>query len=530
VPGWITAVLAAALVAGCGSSHSALQLHHRARSDLESIIEADSQITANPAAALDAIKRLGVDRVRVDVRWSTLAPSPDARNRPAGFDGADPAAYPAAAWSVWDQIVQDAKARGVGLDISLIGPAPAWAAGPGEPRHGVVGVWKPDPRLFGAFVHAFAERYSGSYRPPGASAPLPRVSFWSIWNEPNYGQNLAPQAIQRSTIEVAPRLYRKLLDAGWSALGATGHGRDTILIGETAPRGQTSGDQPGNFSGMVPLRFIRALYCLDTGLQPLRGTAATERGCPADAAGSARFAATHPALFQASGFADHPYPQGALEPNVVIPGNPDYADLATIGNLEHTLDRARSAYGSPRRLPIFSTEFGYQTNPPESLLGVPAPATAAGYLNWSEYISWLNPRIRSYDQYLLADSPAANAKGGFATGLESSAGIPKATYAAFRLPLYLPFTQASGGRRLELWGCVRPAHYFAQAAGGVHPVLIQFAKGSSGAFKTVKIVPVTDPHGYFDLGVAFPGSGRVRLAWSYPGGSQIFSRTVTISG
>ncbi|MDQ6608018.1 MAG: hypothetical protein M3Z06_15920, partial [Actinomycetota bacterium] len=279
-PGWMIGILAAVLLAGCGSSHPALRLHHRARSDLESIIEADPQMTANPAAALDAIKRLGVARVRVDVRWSTLAPSPDARTPPAGFHGADPAAYSAAAWSVWDQIVQDAKARGVGLDISLVGPAPVWAQRPGEPPHGVVGVWKPEPRLFGAFVHAFAERYSGRYRPPGASAPLPRVSFWSIWNEPNYGQNLAPQAIRHSTIEVAPGLYRKLLDAAWSALGATGHGPDTILIGETAPRGLTIGDQPGNFSGMVPLRFLRALYCVGATLRPLLGAAATERGCP----------------------------------------------------------------------------------------------------------------------------------------------------------------------------------------------------------------------------------------------------------
>jgi hypothetical protein len=520
--------LVAVLVAGCGSSHPSLQLHHRGKSDLESIIEADPQMTADPAAALDAIKRLGIDRVRVDVRWSTLAPSPDAPSAPVGFQGTDPAAYSPAAWSVWDQIVRDARARGVSLDMSLIGPAPVWAQGPGEPRRGVVGVWKPNPRLFGAFVHAFAARYSGSYRPPGASGPLPRVSFWSIWNEPNYGQNLAPQAIRHSTIEVAPRLYRGLLDAAWSSLAATGHGHDTILIGETAPRGQTSGDQPGNFSGMVPLRFVRALYCVDAVLRPLRGTAATERGCPA--AGSAGFAAAHPALFRASGFAAHPYPQGALQPTAVIPGNPDYADLATIGNLEHTLDRAAAAYGTAGRLPIYSTEFGYQTNPPESALGVPAPTIAAGYLNWSEYISWLNPRIRSYDQYLLADSPAANPYGGFATGLESSAGTPKATYAAFRMPLYLPVTRASAGRKLEVWGCVRPAHYSAHAAGGVPPVLIQFAQGSSGAFKTVKTVPLSDPHGYFDAGVAFPGSGRVRLAWRYPAGSQIFSRLVTISG
>jgi hypothetical protein len=27
---------------------------------------------------------------------------------------------------------------------------------------------------------------------------------------------------------------------------------------------------------------------------------------------------------------------------------------------------------------------------------------------------------------------------------------------------------------------------------------------------------VTDPHGYFDVRMSFPGSGTVRLAWDYP--------------
>ena len=88
---------------------------------------------------------------------------------------------------------------------------------------------------------------------------------------------------------------------------------------------------------MVPLRFIRALYCVGADLRPLRGSAATQRGCPATPAGSRAFAAEHPALFHASGFADHPYPQGRLEPTFVIPNEPDYADLATIGNLERPI-------------------------------------------------------------------------------------------------------------------------------------------------------------------------------------------------
>src|SRR5581483_9406110 len=109
-----------------------------------------------------------------------------------------------------------------------------------------------------------------------------------------------PQAVNGSTVEVSPALYRRLLDAAWSALQASGHQRDQVLIGEIAPRGQTVGNQPGNFSGMVPLRFIRALYCVDGSLRPLSGTAASERSCPSTSAGSTAFPREHPALFQAA--------------------------------------------------------------------------------------------------------------------------------------------------------------------------------------------------------------------------------------
>ncbi len=494
----------------------------RSHSALQSIFEDEGLLHQNPAAALAQFKALGVDRVRVYVPWDQISPAPSSRIAPK-FRAADPAAYPSAGWSIYDQIVRAAHTRGIGLDLTIGGPAPVWAEGPGEPRGGVVGVWKPSGPDFGAFVRAVGTRYSGTYRLPGAAAPLPRVDFWSIWNEPNYGQDLAPQAIHNSKIEVSTRLYRNLLDAAWTALAASGHGHDTILIGETAPRGITIGNSPGNFSGMVPLRFLRALYCVDSGFRPLLGAAATARGCPPDAVGSREFARRHPALFAAGGFADHPYPQGALAPNVATPGEPDYADLATLGNLERTLDRAQSAYGAVRPLPIYSTEFGYQTDPPEPLR--PSPQLASAYLNWGEYISWRDPRVRSYDQFLMLDPPGGN----FATGLKFKDGTLKATYAAFRLPLYLPVTRAAAGQPIEVWGCVRPAPFARQQNGRAQRVQIEFGAGPTAQFKVMRTVAITDPHGYFDVTQGFAHGGRVRLAWSDPGGPEIHSRVVDIT-
>jgi hypothetical protein len=92
-----------------------------------------------------------------------------------------------------------------------------------------------------------------------------------------------------------------------------------------------------------------------------------------------------------------------------------------------------------------------------------------------------------------------------------------------------------------VWGCARPAHYARADTGSSQLVQIQFQRGSKGAFKTLRTVTVSNPHGYFDLRMRFPGSGTVRLAWAYPTSDQLlgffdpikphtaFSRRVRIS-
>jgi hypothetical protein len=521
----------AVAVGGCGghTTRPAAQVPTRTR-PLETIFEAQTELFTNPGATLDTLKRLGVDRVKVFMPWSYLAPNPLSHARPH-FDATSPAAYPAGNWGIFDAIIREAAARRIGLDVALEAPAPVWATGPGVPAGtapSFLGAWEPSPKQFGMFVHAVATRYSGHYAPPGGGPPLPKVDFWSIWNEPNYGQQLAPQAANRSTVEVSPALYRRLLDAAWSGLQATGHEHDTVLIGEIAPRGQTVGNQPGDFSGMVPLRFIRALYCVDGSLHPLSGTAATERSCPSTSAGSSAFVREHPGLFEAGGFAFHPYPQG-FAPNVRTPDEPDYADLPQLGPLEHTLDAAMAAYGSHARLPLYDTEFGYQTNPPETgIARAVRPAQAAAWANLAEWMSWRDPRVVSWDQYLLNDPP--DGESNFDTGLNFHSTAHKALFDAFRMPVYLPSETATSGHALEVWGCVRPVHYVHSRKPQVANV--QWTPASSGPFKTVKRVILTDPYGYFDTRVTFPSSGLVRITWSYPrgaGGGQIHSRTVQVT-
>ena len=60
------------------------------------------------------------------------------------------------------------------------------------------------------------------------------------------------------------------------------------------------------------------------------GTQASQRGCPTTPAESSRFASQNPGLFKAPGFAIHPYSFTSLPPNVRIPNEPDYAELAAL--------------------------------------------------------------------------------------------------------------------------------------------------------------------------------------------------------
>jgi hypothetical protein len=498
------------------------------RPGLESIFEAEPQLHAQPGATLDLLRRLGVGTVRVYMAWAALAPDATSSKRPTGFDGSTPAGYPTASWAPYDVIIRDAVARGIGVLLDPGAPAPQWATGRGAPRGGVFGAWKPSAAQYGRFVHAVATRYSGHYTPPGASSPLPRVSFWSIWNEPNLGIDLAPEAIDNSTVATSPLMYRRLADAAWNALHRTGHGGDRILIGELAPAGQTSGKNvPGNFGYMVPLRFVRGLYCVDSRLQRLQGSAARARGCPSGGAGSRRFASDHPVLFQASGYAVHPYPgTGSVAPNVLVPDEPDFANLAALPKLEHVLDAVTSAYGSSKRFELYSTEYGYFTNPP-SPTGAPLQLAAA-YLNWAEYISWSSPRIRSWDQYLLAD-PAAGGASKFVTGLEFANGVHKPSYAAYRMPIYLPVTRVSATHDVEVWGCVRPARYARLDTGLPQRVQIELQPRPGAPFETLETLTITDPNGYFDTRVRFPSSGAVRTAWAYRHGPTVYSRTVPIT-
>jgi hypothetical protein len=529
--------LAAALV---GAGTTVLPAAASANSSQLSIIE-DNLDLYNAPLAFEQFRELGANTVRIIVPWGLIAPNATKTKKP-NFNASNPNAYPAANWAPYDNLVTQAKIDDLKLDFTFDG-SPRWAATGRPASTNPYFSWRPNTRDFKQFVTAVATRYDGHFRPPGQSSPLPKVSFWSVWNEPNFGEDLGPQAIDGSTVPVAPALYRGLLNAGWQALKSNpDHKHDTILIGEFAadglsgrPTKHAPEGYPGDLGQMKPLVFIRALYCVDNNYKQLRGSFAKARGCPTNAAGSRAFRRQNPGLFSATGVADHPYPQ-ANSP-VTGPPDPNYAEFDDLGNLARTLDKVNRAYGSRTRFPIYNTEYGYITHPP-AVSRYLSPARAAYFMNWAEYLSWKNPRVKSYMQYLLQDpAPTTGPYRLFASGLETYKGAKKATFYAFRMPVYMPHTSFSRNQHVAVWGDARPAPFATSDGFGAQRVQIQLKTGN-GAFKTINTAKLNKPGGYFDVQMKFPSSGTVRLAWTYPSndpqllsvneGQTIYSRSFSV--
>jgi hypothetical protein len=522
---WCALLLAIAVCLGVCRTASAA-------TSMVSIFQDDNRLKANPQATLEQMRLAGATVVKVGLYWYGIAPARNRRTKPRGFNGANPTAYPPGSWSSYDTIVRDAAADGMSVDFQLGNGAPMWAEGPGAPKKGkAYPEWEPSGAAFYAFVRAAGIRYSGRFTPKGQRTPLPRVSFWSVWNEPNLGFELAPQAVPHlHEVQNSGRLYRALLNGAWTALHQTGHGNDTILIGEIAPRGSTVF---GVFNAMKPLIFMEGLYCVDSSLHLLRGLAAAERGCPTTASGSRAFKAQNPALFNATGVGVHLWARW-YRPTVDPQHDPNYAGLPDLPHFQRALDTILGAYGSHKRFNFYNTEFGYITNPPNATAPFVSPATAAYYLNWAEYISWRNPRLRSFAQYLVQDPPPATTDGPYnlwAPGLFTYTGQPKATYSAWRLPLYLPVTSTTAVHSLEVWGCVRPAGYAIADTGQAQKAELQFAPSGSSTYTDLAPVTITNKSNcYFDQRLKFPSSGTVRLSWQYPLSDTLLGDYLTPDG
>ncbi len=412
--------------------------------------------------ALNQAASLGVDFVRMEVQWASVAPA----HPTAAFDAANPA-DPEYSFTATDGFMRAAAARGLAVNVLIRGPAPNWASDTTDRL-------SPRPADFGTFAGALAARYSGRFDPAGNPAVLPAASMFSLWNEPNLSAFLRPQF--RNGDPYSPILYRRMYMAGQAAVQASAPGVP-ILIGETAPT--------GSYNSVDPADFARGVLCVDA---YAKATSACDGGS-----------------IDAIGWSTHPYSvNGAapFDPSL----EPDHATIGDLSQLETALDQGASAGRIAAAFPVWISESGIQSDPDEN--GVPA-ATQADYISIAEYLAYSDPRVASAAQYLLWDDAQGSGTVGraasFQTGLRYADGEAKPSLTSFGLPL----VARRDGSEVALWGLVRPAS-------GPVPVTIR-ARDGSGEPWTVTDAS-TSASGMLTASASWGPSRQWQLVWHSPSG------------
>jgi hypothetical protein len=174
------------------------------------------------------------------------------------------------------------------------------------------------------------------------------------------------------------------------------------------------------------------------------GGVTAPRGSTGGVSPIAWIAGMHAAHARLDAYAHNPYP---LDPKLETPltgacGHCDTLTMATAARLETLVARD---FGRAR---IWLTEYGYQTNPPDRLLGV-SSTLQARYIGEGAYQAYRTPRVDMLIQYLYRDEPDVAR---FQSGLVKLSGSRKPAYAAFQLPLA---QTARAGSSVTLWGQLR---------------------------------------------------------------------------
>jgi len=368
-----TAVVAVMLAAACASTA-------RASSGLLlGITDSGSAYYDEPDSFYPTLGQLGAQVLRVQLNWG--GPLGVAGKRPAEPDDPNDAAYD---WSRYDRIVLDANEQGVTILFTIFG-TPTWANGGQKPTHAPA-----QAATLRAFAFAAATRYSGSFVRADGTV-LPRVRYWSAWNEPNLPIGLVPQwrKVNGRWVIQSARDYAHICNAVVDGVHGTLIAGERVACGDTAPRGNNA--PTSSRPTTSPLAFLRAMK----------------------SAGARGFDA----------YAHHPYPGSPREtPATAPPGS----TAVTLGNLDVLTKELTRLYGNK---PLWLDEYGYQTNPPDRDLGV-SPRLQAQYLTQSVAIARKNPRVTMLLWFLVRDEDRL---GGWQSGLETWSGVHKPAFNAFAL-------------------------------------------------------------------------------------------------
>ncbi len=393
--------LAVQAAAASPGKHTQPKTHHTLASNhlLVGINDEPDTLYGDPASAFALLKTLKVQVLRVDLYWGGNKWAV-ANSKP--LDGTDPG-DPAYHWALYDRLVRYAATYNIKVVFSILF-TPGWANG-GKAKT----VAPTNPQDLQDFAYAAAARYSGYWTPPSwqqqptlapADSPLPAVTMWTAWNEPNNPIWLSPQYKRvggKWRIESAIQ-YAKICNAVYAGVhavtidGVRHPAGEQVACGVTGPEGQRRAEvvaavgRPAHASS--PPRTRRG-WGRSTSTRTTRTpTSETSRRSTCRRARTSR-----------------------------------RIELGNWGVLQKLVTKY---YGAKH---FWITEYGYQTNPPDKLFGT-SYKNQALYMKQAWLIARKNPRIDMFLWFLVHDE--ANVKTGWQSGLTTAAGKKKPAWNTFR--------------------------------------------------------------------------------------------------
>ena len=325
------------------------------------------------ASRIEASGQANSTIMRLLVQWNLVA-----KTRPSNaLDSFDPAYV----FDDVDEAVRSAQATDQEVILTISG-TPRWANGGKNPN-----VMPANVSNFTSFARAIASRYSGRFM------GYPFVRFWSIWNEPNLQLFLAPQ-FNAAGKSIAPANYARLAAAAYTGIKA-GNPRAQVAIGETSPRGS---DKPqGLRPTHTPGKFAELV------------------------------AKANPKL-KFDAWSHHPYPTNPNSPPSQVVKWPNVS-LASLPRFNESL----KTWFKRKSVPIWITEYGHQTKPPEPF-GIPY-STQAAYIQQS--ISWAAgyPFVTMFIWFVFQDDQGQPWESGVYTAGGAAKGTSPARFTASSRPL-----------------------------------------------------------------------------------------------
>jgi hypothetical protein len=379
----LAAVVAAGLAAAAVSAATLLAPTSTSASStppmLVGIYDEGVTLYGSTASSFATFQALHAQVIRLNLHWGG-GPLGVATRRP--FNPVDPndAAYN---WVPYDRAVGLASTHHLQVLFSII-DTPGWANGGAGKNHA-----PKDLTALRNFALAAATRYSGTWTST-TGVRLPAVHLWAAWNEPNNPVFLTPQyrRVRGKWVVQSAIDYARICQAVYAGVHAARVSGDRVACGLTAPRGNNSPKEKR--ASVSPLVFLRAVH----------------------AAGLRHFDA----------WAHHPY---AVSPSETPSSKPNAATAITLGNIQVLIDQLTRFYG---KKPVWITEYGWQTNPPDRFFGV-SWAKQSAYLKDAYAIARKNPRIQLMLWFLLKDEPNL---AGWQSGLETTTGRKKPSFSAFQ--------------------------------------------------------------------------------------------------